>query len=98
MNEIVIPKRFIILGLVLIGLVATAIWFAPQLYGSSPAQAGEAATPVSPSIDQSEAEDPAARDAALAGAKAAIGRRSSGKRNNIVQPGQLSIWSNLKEE
>jgi len=30
--------------------------------------------------------------------KAAIGRRSSGKRNNIVQPGQLSIWSNLKEE
>jgi hypothetical protein len=31
-------------------------------------------------------------------AKAAAGRRSSGKRSNIVQPGQLSIWSNLKEE
>jgi hypothetical protein len=29
-------------------------------------------------------------------AKAAAGRRLSGKRSNIVQPGQLSIWSNLK--
>lgn len=70
MSEIVIPKRYIILGLVLIGLVAAAIWFAPQLYAGSLAQAGEAATPVRPSIDQSEAEDTAARDAALAGAKA----------------------------
>jgi len=69
-SEIVIPKRYIILGLVLIGLVAAAIWFAPQLYGSSPAQAGEAVTPVSPSVDQSGAEDAAARDAALAGARA----------------------------
>lgn len=70
MNEIVIPKRYIILGLVLISLVAAAIWFGPQLYGSSPVQAGEAVTPVSPSVDQSEAEDAAARDAALVGAKA----------------------------
>lgn len=31
-------------------------------------------------------------------AKAAAGRRSSGKRSNLIQPGQLSIWSNLKEE
>ena len=31
-------------------------------------------------------------------AKAAAGRRSAGKRSNIVQPGQLSIWSHLKEE
>jgi hypothetical protein len=31
-------------------------------------------------------------------AKAAAGRRSAGKRSNIVQPGQLSIWSNLKED
>jgi hypothetical protein len=31
-------------------------------------------------------------------AKAAAGRRSAGKRSNIVQPGQLSIWSNPKEE
>ena len=31
-------------------------------------------------------------------AKAAAGRRSAGKRIDIVQPGQLSIWSNLKEE
>ena len=30
--------------------------------------------------------------------KVAAGRRSAGKRSNIVQPGQLSIWSNLKEE
>jgi hypothetical protein len=30
--------------------------------------------------------------------KLASGRRPSGKRSNIVQPGQLSIWSNLKEE
>lgn len=70
MNEIVIPKRYIIIGLVLIGLVAAAIWFASQLYGSSLAQAGEAVIPPSPSVDQSEAEDAAARDAALAGAKA----------------------------
>lgn len=69
MSEIVIPKRYIILGLVLICLVA-AIWFAPQLYGGSPAQAGEAVTTASPSVDPSEAGDAAARDAALAGAKA----------------------------
>jgi hypothetical protein len=31
-------------------------------------------------------------------AKIAAGRRSSGKRSNTVQPGQLSIWSNSKEE
>jgi len=31
-------------------------------------------------------------------AKAAAGRRSAGKRSNIVQPGQLSIWSSPKEE
>jgi hypothetical protein len=31
-------------------------------------------------------------------AKAAAGRRSAGKRSNIVQPGQLSIWSNPKKE
>ena len=31
-------------------------------------------------------------------AKAAAGRRSSGKRSNIVQPGQLSFWRDLKEE
>ncbi len=70
MSEIVIPKRYIILGLVLIGLVAAAIWFTPQLYGSSPAQAGEAVTTAPPSVDQSQAENAAARDAALAGARA----------------------------
>jgi hypothetical protein len=31
-------------------------------------------------------------------AKAAAGRRSSGKRSNFVQPGQLSIWGVGKEE
>ncbi len=70
MSEIVIPKRSIILGLVLIGLVAAAIWFAPQLYRDSLAQAGGSVTTSSPSVDQSEAEDVAARDAALAGATA----------------------------
>lgn len=70
MSEIVIPKRYIILGLVLIGLVAAAIWFAPQFYDGSLAQAGEAVTTASPSADSSQAEDAAARDAALAGAKA----------------------------
>jgi hypothetical protein len=34
----------------------------------------------------------------LQAAKIAAGRRASGKRSNTVQPGQLSIWSNLKEE
>jgi hypothetical protein len=69
-DEIIIPKRYIILGLVLIGLVAAAIWFAPQLYGGSLAQAGVAVTPISPSVYQSETEDAAARDAAIAGARA----------------------------
>ena len=31
-------------------------------------------------------------------AKAAAGRRSAGKRSDIVQPGQLTIWNNLNEE
>ena len=31
-------------------------------------------------------------------AQAADGRRSTGKRSNIPQPGQLSIWSKLKKE
>lgn len=70
MSEIVIPKRYIILGLILIGLVAAAIWFAPQFYGGSLAQAGGSVSTASPSVDQSEAEDSAAREAALAGAKA----------------------------
>ena len=70
MNEIVIPKRFIIIGLVLIGLAAVVIWFAPQIMGGSLAQAGEAVTTAPPSVDQSEIEDAAARDAALAGVKA----------------------------
>jgi len=69
-NEIVIPKRYIIIGLVLTGLVAAAIWFVPQLYGGSLAQAGETVIPTSSSVDKSEAENAAARDAALAGAKA----------------------------
>lgn len=70
MNEVAIPKRYIILSLVLIGLVATAVWFASQLYGCSPAQAGEAVIPPNPPADRSEAEDAYARDAALAGARA----------------------------
>lgn len=70
MNEIVIPKRFVIIGLVLVGLAAAVVWLAPQVFGRSLAQAGEAVTTASPSVDQSEAEDAAARDAALAGAKA----------------------------
>jgi hypothetical protein len=31
-------------------------------------------------------------------AKLAAGRRSVGKRSNVVLPGQLSIWNNLMEE
>jgi hypothetical protein len=31
-------------------------------------------------------------------AKAVAGRRSAGLRRNIVQPGQLTNWGNLKEE
>lgn len=70
MNEIVIPKRYIIIGLVLIGLVAAAVWFGPQILGGSLAQAGEAVTPTDPTVDHAGAEDSAAREAALAGAKA----------------------------
>lgn len=70
MDEIVIPKRVVILGLVLIGLAAVAIWLAPQLMGGSLAQAGGASVP-SPIADEQEgAEDAAAREAALAGARA----------------------------
>lgn len=70
MNEIVIPKRYIILGLVLISLSAAAIWFAPRLYAGSQAQSDEAIAPASPVVDQTEAEDAAAGKAALAGARA----------------------------
>lgn len=70
MDEIVIPKRVVILGLVLIGLAAVAIWLTPQLMGGSLAQTGGAGVP-SPIADEQEgAEDAAAREAALAGAKA----------------------------
>jgi hypothetical protein len=69
-NEIVIPRRYIIISLVLIGLAAVVIWFAPQVIGGSLAQAGGAVIPTSASVDHSDAEDAAARDAALAGAKA----------------------------
>jgi hypothetical protein len=70
MNEIVIPKRFIIVALALMSLAALGIWFAPQILRSSLAQACETVLPTSSSIDQSEAEDAAARDVALAGANA----------------------------
>ena len=70
MNEIVIPKRFLVMGLVLIGLAAAAVLLAPQIYGGSLAQAGKAVNPTYPAVDQAAAEDSAAREAALAGAKA----------------------------
>jgi hypothetical protein len=69
-DEIVIPKRFIIIGLVLIGLAAAVIWLAPQLLSGSLAQADEAVTPISSATDQAGADDTAAREAALTGAQA----------------------------
>ena len=70
MDEIVIRKRFFILGLVLIGLAAVAIWLAPQLMGGSLAQAGGAGVPSPVADEQVDVEDAAARGAALAGAQA----------------------------
>lgn len=70
MYEVVIPKRVVILGLVLIGLAAVAIWLAPQLMGGSLAQAGGAGIPSPVAEEQVGAEDAAARGAALAGAQA----------------------------
>jgi len=109
MSEIVIPKRYIILSLVLIALVAAAIWFAPQLYAGSLAQAGEAVKPASPSGDRSQAED-----AALGGAKAfytvdyAAGQQKwldqlcsvSTQTGCIVYQNVIvpNLWSQLEEE
>jgi len=70
MDEIVIPKRVIILGLVLIGLAAVAIWLAPQLMGGSLTQAGGTGIPSPVADELVGAEDAAAREAALAGAQA----------------------------
>ena len=70
MDEIVIPKRVVILGLVLIGLAAVVIWLAPQLMGGSLAQAGGTGIPSPIADEQVVVEDAAAREAALAGAQA----------------------------
>ena len=70
LDEIVIPKRFIIVGLVLVGLVAGIVWFAPQFMNGSLAQGSGSIFP-SPTVgDQTDQEDTAAREAALAGARA----------------------------
>lgn len=114
MSEIVIPKRYIILSLVLIGMIAAAIWFAPQLYGGSLAQAGDVVTTVSSQVDQSEIEDAAARDAAIDGAKAFYTvDYSSGQQHWLDQLCSMStqtgcivyqnvivpsLWSQLEEE
>jgi hypothetical protein len=69
-KEIVIPKRLIILSLILIGLAAAGIWYAPRIFGGSLAQAGAAVDSSPTASDQAGAEDAAPREAALAGARA----------------------------
>lgn len=70
MDEIVIPKRIVMIGLILIGLAAVAVWGAPQFIGSLKAQASVQHTPTPGETSQVGKEDGAARDAALAGAQA----------------------------
>jgi hypothetical protein len=69
-DEIVIPKQIVIIGLVLIGLAAVVIWVAPQIMGGPPAQASGDGLPTPTAGDQAGKEDAAAREAALAGARA----------------------------
>jgi hypothetical protein len=69
-KEIVIPKRLIILSLVLVSLAAAGVWYAPQIFDKSLAQTDAALDPSPTASDQAGAEDAAAKEAALAGARA----------------------------
>jgi hypothetical protein len=70
-NEIAIPKRFVIFGLILIGLAAAAVWGGPQVIASIQARAiGPGSTPTQVEKTQANNEDALARNAALAGAQA----------------------------
>ena len=67
MNEIVIPKRMIVAGLILIGLAVALTWGVPQIISRFKPQAS---VPTLSATALAGQEDAAARDAALAGAQA----------------------------
>jgi len=69
-NEIVIPKRMIVTGLILIGLAAALVWGAPQILSRFKTQANVHNVPTLSATALAGQEDNAARDAALAGAQA----------------------------
>lgn len=71
MNEIAIPKRFVIFGLILVGLAAAAVWGGPQLIASIQARIiGPGRTPTQVEKTQANNEDALAKNSALAGAQA----------------------------
>ena len=70
MNEIVIPKRLIVAGLILIGLAAALVWGAPQIISRFKTQASVHSNPTLSATALAGQEDAAARDAAIAGAQA----------------------------
>ena len=70
MDEIRIPIRIVIIGLILIGLAAVGVWASPQLIGSFKTIANELSTPTPGEGNQTTKEDGVARQAALAGAQA----------------------------
>jgi len=70
MDEIYIPKRFLIIGLLLLALVAAVVWGAPWLAKQIGVQANNLPAPAMDQQAQPVIEDDAAREAAVAGALA----------------------------
>ncbi|NPV75161.1 MAG: hypothetical protein HPY59_02180 [Anaerolineae bacterium] len=70
MNEIMIPKKWVVIVLVLIGLGAGVLWGVPKVLGRSQANASVPSTQA-PSLDEQTGQDDiAAQKAATAGAQA----------------------------
>jgi hypothetical protein len=70
MNEIMVPKRWVVAVLVIIGLGTGLLWGVPKLLGRNPLVQSLPLTQVPTKISQSGQEDAAAQKAAVAGAQA----------------------------
>ena len=70
MDEIRVPKRVVLIGLILIGIAAAAVWGAPRLVGVFQTRVNRSGTPTPAETPPASQEDAAARDAAQAGAEA----------------------------
>jgi hypothetical protein len=69
-DEIMIPKKWVVAVLVIIGLGAGLLWGVPKVLERSPANASAPPTQVPAQEAQSDQEDSAAQKAAIAGAQA----------------------------